>query len=613
VDPTTTLHASEHPAGSGGVVLDRYRLERRLGSGGFGTVFLARDLTLERPVAVKVVPHAPGAGPGSRAEREALAAARLNHPGIVALYEAGVDGHAHYLVSELVEGATMGELLRHEALSDRDVVRIGLALCGALSHAHGRGVIHRDVKPQNIVVPAEAQSAAGIAKLTDFGVAHLADDAITHTGDVIGTLAYMAPEQAEGERIGPEADLYSLALVLYEALSGVNPVRAPGAAATARRLGTSLPSLRRARRGLPPVLTAAVDRAIRPRPEQRGDVDELAAALEGALPLVSDDGGAIDFDPEHWDHDAGPEPLDDAYEADRGGWEPIVPDRRHGAFAGDVLAPRSRARHGWRARLFGAAAAGGLAAGATIALHPARPATPLIAAAAALVLVGVLPRVGWLAGAAGLVGTLIALPPGRPGTALLVACALLAVPALLPRRPAAWSLPAGAAAGLGLLGVAGAYPAIAGMASTWRARAALGAAGFWCLALAETVAARTLLVGPAAGTGTPGDFARSGNNAVSDVLSPLFSSGLLAFAALWALAAVMLPWLVRGRSLGSDLAGGVAWAAALAGGSVALGRALGALVASPDPHGAITGAALGAAAAVAIRASRRHPEPEMNP
>ena len=132
-------------------------------------------------------------------------------------------------------------------LSDRDVLRIGLALCGALGHAHGRGVVHRDVKPQNVMVPDAPRSAAGVAKLTDFGIAHMAgDDPLTRTGDVVGTLAYMAPEQAAGQRVDERTDLYSLALVLYEALAGLNPVRTGSPAATARRVGTVLPALRRA-------------------------------------------------------------------------------------------------------------------------------------------------------------------------------------------------------------------------------------------------------------------------------------------------------------------------------------------------------------------------------
>ena len=221
---------------AGRVVLDRYRLDERLGAGGFGVVWRAHDLKLERDVAVKAVPRTGGeAETGrcvghrqSRTEREALAAARLNHPGIVALYEFGYDDEDIYLVSELVEGATLGELTAGGVLSDRDVARIGQALGEALQHAHARGVIHRDVKPANVMVLAEPAAGAGFAKLTDLGVAHVASaDDLTATGDVVGTLAYMAPEQAEGQRVTAACDVYSLALTLYEAWTGHQPGPCP--------------------------------------------------------------------------------------------------------------------------------------------------------------------------------------------------------------------------------------------------------------------------------------------------------------------------------------------------------------------------------------------------
>ena len=273
------------------LVLGRYRLGERLGAGGFGTVYAATDERLERLVAVKVIPSAPARDP-ERGRREALAAGRLDHPGIVSVFDAGEDGRARYLVSELVHGRTVDELSAEGVLTDRDALRIGLALCGALEHAHGRGVVHRDVKPQNVIVPEAPRSAEGVAKLADFGVAHLAgDDALTRTGDVVGTLAYMAPEQAAGKRVDERVDLYSLALVLYEVLAGENPVRAGSPAATARRVGTVLPPLRRARKDLPEELCAAIDRALRPRPDERGTLSELADELAESLPEVSDDGG----------------------------------------------------------------------------------------------------------------------------------------------------------------------------------------------------------------------------------------------------------------------------------------------------------------------------------
>src|SRR6185295_17868878 len=251
------------------LVLGRYRLGERLGAGGFGTVYAAMDERLRREVAVKVIPGNHG-WDRARGQREALAAARLDHPGVVGVFDAGEDGRARYLVSELVHGETLDRLSAAGALSDRDV------------------------KPQNVIIPEAPRSAAGVAKLADFGVAHLAgDEPLTRTGDVVGTLAYMAPEQAAGKRIDERCDLYSLALVLYEALAGVNPVRAGSPAATARRVGTVLPPLRRHRKDLPEELCAAIDTALRPKPDERGTIDDLAAELAESLPEVSDEGGSV--------------------------------------------------------------------------------------------------------------------------------------------------------------------------------------------------------------------------------------------------------------------------------------------------------------------------------
>ena len=272
------------------LVLGRYRLERRLGAGGFGVVWLAWDEKLEREVAVKAIPIEEGGG--DRAEREARAAARLNHPGIVAVYELAADEHEVYLVSELVRGRTLAELVQAGAVADRDVARIGAVLCDALEHAHARGVIHRDVKPQNVMVVADPAVGAGFAKLADFGVAHLASgDPLTRTGDVVGTLAYMAPEQAEGAGVTPASDVYSLALTLYEAWTGTNPVRAGGLAATARRLGRPLPPLAGQRRDLPHGLCDLVDDALAVDPELRPTPAELRAGLAEAERELDEEGG----------------------------------------------------------------------------------------------------------------------------------------------------------------------------------------------------------------------------------------------------------------------------------------------------------------------------------
>jgi hypothetical protein len=524
-------------AAGGGLVLGRYRLGRRLGSGGFGTVFAARDERLDRAVAVKAVP-AHGPVP-ERAQREALAAARLDHPGIVAVFDAGEEGGERFLISELVRGRTLAALEREGALSDRDVLRAGLSLADALGHAHARGVIHRDVKPQNVIVPDEAGGAA--AKLLDFGVAHLAsDEPLTRTGDVVGTLAYMAPEQAAGERVDERADLYSLALVLYEALSGTNPVAMPSPAATARRVGTVLPPLRKARRDLPAGLCAALDRALAPDPAARGTLPELADALADALTDVSDEGGTI-----------APHPL----EAD---------DRRIGLFG----------------RIAAGAAAGGLVAAAMTARGMTVP--PLTGGVVAALAVIALPRLGWLLAAAAVAA---ALAGPWPDGAALVAAGAVVPPLLLRRRGLLWSLPAAAPA-LGLAGLAVAYPGLAGQVRGVWARAALGACGLCWVLLAEPLLGRDLLLGT-----RPGD--------AGDVLEDLVTSGALLLAPVWVVAAAVLPWIVRGRSLALDVVAATTWAAALAAttGTVAEATGLG------EPRGLVAGAVLaGALALIAAQA-----------
>jgi serine/threonine protein kinase len=262
----------------GSLVLDRFLIERRIGSGGFGVVYEAWDGRLERAVAVKAIEQRGEAG--KRVMREAQAAARLNHPGIVTLYEMGEEDGNALLVSELVEGDTLARLAAEDALSDREVGEIGADLCEALDHAHSRGVIHRDIKPQNVQI-VDGQPRA---KLMDFGIALVADAAgLTQTGDVVGTLAYMSPEQAEGLEAGPEADIYSLALLLYESWSGENPHRRATPAATARAIGGRHRPLRRVRPDLPRELADSVDACLAPRPSHRPSLEQLGESIEESL------------------------------------------------------------------------------------------------------------------------------------------------------------------------------------------------------------------------------------------------------------------------------------------------------------------------------------------
>jgi serine/threonine protein kinase len=269
----------------GSLVLNRFLIERRIGSGGFGTVYEAWDGRLERPVAVKAI-ESVGAPGSDRVLREAQAAARLNHPGIVTLYEMGEEDGNALLVTELVDGSTLAELNRDGTLSDREVGEIGADLCEALDHAHTRAVVHRDIKPQNVLVTEEGEPHA---KLMDFGVARLTDAAaLTAPGDVVGTLAYMAPEQAEGRTAGPEVDVYALGLMLYESWSGDHPTRRSTPAATARAIGARMKPLRRLRPDLPRELCETVDACLQTRPDRRPSLEELGSAIEGSLDRLAD-------------------------------------------------------------------------------------------------------------------------------------------------------------------------------------------------------------------------------------------------------------------------------------------------------------------------------------
>ena len=564
-------------------MLGRYRLLERLGTGGFGVVWRAHDELLHREVAVKRVWLGPD-GDSERAEREALAAARLSHPAIVALYEACAVDDAFYLISELVEGETLARLIAERAVGDEEVVGIALALADALSHAHARGVIHRDIKPQNVLVPHPAEDRAptpqaflAAAKLTDFGGASLAgEDALTRTGDVLGTLAYMAPEQSEGRDVEVQADLYSLALVIYEALSGVNPVRGPTPAATVRRIGRPLQPLQRRRRDLPPALTRALDRALAPAPADRGTLEELRVALEEALERG----------------------------LRRSRWRRARPDSAHPLTSeGPAGTLRRAPASAPPAHLLARTPEPRRLPAGEEAIAEREPASPPRRIA--------LPRTVWLACAVLLICWQAF--AGRAGVALLLAAAL--VPLLvLPGERSSSRLGAGwlacaLAPVLGLAGLAGAFPAIAGQASRWRDRAALAALGYWWLQLAAPLAdsqsaGRRLWLALPAGTPARAAWEGSLSLTAAHVIAPLLVLGVLLGALLWGAGSVALPWIVRGRSAVLDVVAVTVWSAGIAAAAPALDAGLSAHATHPSPHGAVLGAILGGVIAVAARALR---------
>jgi len=265
-----------------GFIAGRYRIERRLGVGGMSTVQLAFDQRLERYVAVKLLAEHLADDPTfvSRFRREALSAARLVHPNIVQTFDFGLDeeAHQHFIVMEYVPGQSCAELLRDRGHLDVDqALEIVSQACRGLDYAHRNGVVHRDVKPGNLLL-----SDSDVVKLADFGIARAANQSsITQVGSVLGTAAYLAPEQARGEEAGPRADLYSLGVVTYQLLSGRLPYEATSLSELALKQQREAPMpLQELNPQVPPELAMAVMAAVAIDPERRpGDALKLAETL----------------------------------------------------------------------------------------------------------------------------------------------------------------------------------------------------------------------------------------------------------------------------------------------------------------------------------------------
>jgi serine/threonine-protein kinase len=268
-------------------VAGRYRIDRRLGAGGMSTVFLATDTVLERAVAIKLLAEhlAEDEAFLIRFRNEALAAARLQHPNVVQVFDSGEDepSQRHYIVMEYVDGPSCADLLRDfKALDIEEAVRIVADACHGLDYAHRAGVVHRDVKPGNLLVANES----GTTKLADFGIAKAAEQTrVTQVGSVLGTAAYLSPEQARGDEAGPPSDIYSLGVCAYQFLAGRLPHEYGSLTELAlKQQEEMVEPIATYRPDVPAELDAAVRACLARDPERRyASALDLSRALEAGL------------------------------------------------------------------------------------------------------------------------------------------------------------------------------------------------------------------------------------------------------------------------------------------------------------------------------------------
>jgi Protein kinase domain len=387
------------------LVLGRYRPLRPLGSGGSGSVWLVRDERSARDVALKVVPREGKAG--SRAEREVEAAARLRHPRCLRALALERDDRHVYVAYEYVEGKTLRQALRHGELDDGSAVEAAAQVLEALAHAHGKGVVHRDVKPANVMLEDSEDVSV---RVLDFGLAQLEEaDTLTAVGDVPGTLAYIAPERLAGRNASGAADVWSVGVLLWEVLAGRHPFSSFSPLETAKRVKAGAPRLGALRPDLPRRLTETVDGMLAPAPSRRPSAKEAAIRLRSAWTAGTVRPRAT-MSRTRLAERAGPAMLAAAYVATSTSLLPFFPS-------------------GWPLLLAGLAAIASLAIPAAgLAFALAMPILPLGNLSLGLAIVYTVFAVGWFAAFARhpRVGLLFLLGP-----ALAPAQALVLVPALL--------------------------------------------------------------------------------------------------------------------------------------------------------------------------------------
>jgi len=280
----------------GELIAGRYELEKLVGSGGMSNVFRAHDRLLERTVALKILheQYTRDEDYVERFRREARAVAQLAHPNIVTVIDRGEQDGRQYIVFEFIEGENLKEIVARGPVPVRDAIGLTLQVARALSFAHERGLVHRDVKPQNVLLNEDGQ-----AKVTDFGIARSLDvHGVTQTGTVLGTSDYIAPEQARGQKVNPRTDIYSLGAVLYELLTGDVPFAGDNFVAVAmRHVNEPAPSVLDHRADCPLRLDLAVRRAMAKDPADRFEsMDDFVIELEACLAEVdgrSDEGATM--------------------------------------------------------------------------------------------------------------------------------------------------------------------------------------------------------------------------------------------------------------------------------------------------------------------------------
>src|SRR5918992_5780826 len=276
----------------GTLIGERFRLEEKVGSGGMSSVYRAFDPTLERRVAIKMMHRDISSDPDQleRFRREARAVARLNHPHVVTVIDAGEDDGAPYIVFEYVEGETLKERIRRLGrLPVSEAVAYAIEIGRALECAHANKLVHRDVKPQNVLIDSE-----GRAKVTDFGIARsLEVEGLTATGRVLGTTDYVAPEQALGDEVTAQSDIYSLGVVLYEMLTGEAPFKADTQVAVAmKHVRDPLPDIRMRRPEMSAALASVVEIACAKETANRyATAHEMVHELEQALVIETSRSG----------------------------------------------------------------------------------------------------------------------------------------------------------------------------------------------------------------------------------------------------------------------------------------------------------------------------------